>query len=105
MVAAPFVPGKESRRGPISARGRCERAGREGPTGEGGGVKGGRVIGATGEFGLRVVRDRFHVNDLHATVLKLLGLDHHKLTYLFLGRFQRLTDVGADHEFADRLLV
>jgi hypothetical protein len=70
----------------------------------GGGVKGGRVIGATDEFGLRAERDRIHVNDLHATVLKLLGLDHRKLTFLFEGREQRLTDVGGDNEFADRLL-
>jgi hypothetical protein len=70
----------------------------------GGGIKGGRVIGATDEFGFRAVQDRVHVNDLHATVLKLLGLDHRQLTFLFEGRQQRLTDVGGDHEFADRLL-
>jgi hypothetical protein len=71
----------------------------------GGGVKGGRVIGATDEFGFRAVEDKVHVNDLHATILKLLGLDHKKLTYLFEGRNQRLTDVGGDREFADRLLT
>jgi hypothetical protein len=70
----------------------------------GGGVKGGQVIGATDEFGLRAVRDRVHVNDLHSTILKLLGLDHLKLTYLFEGRQQRLTDVGGEHDFADRLV-
>jgi uncharacterized protein (DUF1501 family) len=70
----------------------------------GGGVKGGKVIGATDEFGLRAVEDRIHVNDLHATILRLLGLDHKKLTFLFQGRDQRLTDVGGDREFADRLL-
>ncbi len=70
----------------------------------GGGVRGGQVIGATDEFGLRAVKDRVHVNDLHATVLRLLGLDHRKLTFLFEGREQRLTDVGGDREFADRLL-
>jgi uncharacterized protein (DUF1501 family) len=69
----------------------------------GGGVKGGKIIGATDEFGLRAVDDRVHVNDLHATILKLLGLDHRQLTFLFQGRDQRLTDVGGDHEFADRL--
>ncbi len=62
------------------------------------------MIGATDEFGLRAVKDRVHVNDLHATILKLLGLDHRKLTFLFEGRDQRLTDVGGDREFADRLL-
>jgi uncharacterized protein (DUF1501 family) len=70
----------------------------------GGGVKGGQVIGATDEFGFRAVQDRVHVNDLHATVLRLLGLDHRRLTFLFQGRDQRLTDVGGDHEFAARLL-
>jgi uncharacterized protein (DUF1501 family) len=69
----------------------------------GGGVKGGKVIGATDEFGLRAVHDRVHVNDLHATILALLGLDHRNLTFLFQGRQQRLTDVGGDQEFADRL--
>ena len=66
--------------------------------------KGGKVIGATDEFGLRAVKDPVHVNDLHATILKLLGLDHTKLTFLFQGRPQRLTDVGGEREFADRLL-
>ena len=70
----------------------------------GAGVKGGRIIGATDEFGLRAVEDRVHVNDLHATILKLLGLDHRELTYLFQGREQRLTDVGGDHDIAARLL-
>src|SRR5260370_1236570 len=70
----------------------------------GGGIRGGRVIGATDEFGSRAVQDRVHVTDLHATVLKLLGLDHRQLTFLFEGRQQRLTDVGGDHEFANRLL-
>jgi hypothetical protein len=70
----------------------------------GGGVRGGQVIGATDDFGFRAVQDRVHVNDLHATVLRLLGLDHRKLTFLFQGREQRLTDVGGDREFADRLM-
>ena len=70
----------------------------------GGGVKGGKVIGATDEFGFRAVTDPVHVNDLHATVLRMLGLDHRRLTFLFQGRDQRLTDVGGDREFADRLL-
>jgi uncharacterized protein (DUF1501 family) len=70
----------------------------------GGGVKGGQVYGATDDFGFRAVSDRVHLNDLHATILKLLGLDHEKLTFLFQGRNERLTDVGGEHEFADRLL-
>jgi hypothetical protein len=71
----------------------------------GGGVVGGRVLGATDEFGLRAVHDPVHVSDLHATVLRLLGLDHRRLTFLFEGRKQRLTDVGGDREFAARLLA
>jgi len=71
----------------------------------GGGVRGGKVIGATDEFGFRAVEDRVHVNDLHATILALLGLDHQKLTFLFEGRNQRLTDVGGENAFARRLLA
>ena len=71
----------------------------------GGGVKGGQTIGATDEFGFRAVEDRVHVNDLHATILTLLGLDHELLTYLFEGREYRLTDVGGYDQFADRLLM
>ncbi len=70
----------------------------------GGGVQGGRIIGATDEFGFRAVEDRVHVNDLHSTILKLLGLDHRRLTFLFEGRQMRLTDVGGDDDFASRLL-
>jgi hypothetical protein len=60
----------------------------------GGGVKGGQAIGATDEFGLRAAKDRVSVNDFHATLLHLLGLDHEKLTYLHSGRDERLTDVA-----------
>ena len=69
----------------------------------GGGVKGGKVIGATDDFGFRAVTDRVHVNDLHGTILSMLGLDHRRLTYLFNGRDFRLTDVGGEFNFADRL--
>lgn len=69
----------------------------------GGGVRGGQVIGSTDEFGFRAAQDPVHVNDLHATILKLLGLQHDQLTFLFQGRRMRLTDVGGDHEFAARL--
>lgn len=70
----------------------------------GGGVQGGRVIGATDDFGFRAVEDRVHINDLHSTILRLLGLDHRRLTFLFEGRQMRLTDVGGDDEFSGRLL-
>jgi hypothetical protein len=60
----------------------------------GGGVKGGRVVGATDEIGLAAIEDRAHVNDIHATILHLMGLNHTKLTYLHNGRDERLTDVA-----------
>ncbi len=69
----------------------------------GGGVRGGKVIGATDELGFRAVEDRIHTHDLHATMLSLLGLDHRKLTYLFEGRNRRLTDVGGNNDLAERL--
>ena len=70
----------------------------------GGGIQGGKVIGATDELGFRAVEDKIHVNDLHATMLSLLGLDHEKLTFFFQGRDQRLTDVGGDNDLASRLI-
>ncbi len=68
----------------------------------GGGVKGGTVVGATDDYGYRVVEKPFMINDLHATLLWLLGLDHTQLTYRFSGRDMRLTDVHG-HVIADVL--
>lgn len=59
----------------------------------GAGVKGGQAIGATDELGFAAVEDKFHVSDLHATILHLMGLDHTKLTYYYGGLNQRLTGV------------
>jgi len=59
----------------------------------GGGVRGGVTVGATDEFGYRVVENRLSIHDLHATILHLLGIDHTRLTYRFSGRDMRLTDV------------
>jgi len=59
----------------------------------GGGVKGGQIYGATDEFGFQAVQNKVHVHDLHATILKLLGFDHERLTYRHAGRDFRLTDV------------
>jgi hypothetical protein len=59
----------------------------------GGGVKPG-VYGETDEFGYNIIKDPVHVNDFHATVLHLMGLDHEKLIYKHLGRRYRLTDVA-----------
>ncbi len=62
----------------------------------GGGIRPGQSIGATDEIGLRAVEKPYHVNDLHATVLHLLGLDHWELTYLHNGREERLSDAEGD---------
>ncbi len=70
----------------------------------GGGVVGGKTIGATDDFGFEAVEDKVHVNDLHATMLGLLGIDHERLTYLFEGRERRLTDVGGHNNLAPRLV-
>ena len=62
----------------------------------GGGVKGGVHHGASDEIGHKAVEGRVSVNDLHATILHQLGLDHTKLTYKFNGRNFRLTDVAGN---------
>ncbi len=59
----------------------------------GGGVKGGTVVGATDQYGYRAVENPKTVYELHATILRLLGLDYEKLTYRFNGRDMQLTDV------------
>lgn len=60
----------------------------------GGGVKGGTIYGSTDEFGGQAVDNPVHVHDLHATILRLVGFDHTKLTYRYNGRDFRLTDVS-----------
>jgi hypothetical protein len=60
----------------------------------GGGTKGGYVHGATDEHGVAAVDKKTHINDLHATMFYLLGLDHEKLTYRYSGRDYRLTDLA-----------
>lgn len=69
----------------------------------GGGIKPGITYGETDEFGYNIAKDPVHVNDFHATVLHLLGLDHEKLIFKHLGRRYRLTDVGG--RVVDRILA
>lgn len=57
----------------------------------GGGVQGGRVVGATDDIGLRAIERPYHFRDIHATILHQLGLDQKQLTYPHLGRNERLT--------------
>jgi hypothetical protein len=60
----------------------------------GAGVKNGFSYGATDEVGLKAVEGRMHMNDLHATLLALMGLNHEHLTYRYAGRDFRLTNVA-----------
>ena len=60
----------------------------------GGGIKPGITLGETDELGYNVHKDPEHVHDLNATILHLMGLDHTRLTYKYMGRNFRLTDVS-----------
>ncbi|MBI4601580.1 MAG: DUF1501 domain-containing protein [Planctomycetes bacterium] len=59
----------------------------------GAGVKAGTTHGETDDFSYNIVRDPVDVHDLHATILRCLGIDHLRLTFKFQGRHHRLTDV------------
>lgn len=62
----------------------------------GGGIKPGMSYGNTDELGYNAVENIFHVHDLHATMLHLLGINHERLTYRFQGRDFRLTDISGN---------
>ncbi len=62
----------------------------------GGGLKGGMAYGTSDEVGMNAAENPVHINDLHATILHLLGLDHKRLTYRYSGRDFRLTDVAGN---------
>ena len=60
----------------------------------GGGIKGGTTYGASDDIGYKAHENKVHLNDMHATILHLMGLNHEKLTYKYNGRQFRLTDVA-----------
>lgn len=62
----------------------------------GAGIKGGTTYGTTDEYGIYSVENPVHVNDYHATILHLMGIDHERLTYRYAGRDFRLTDVAGN---------
>ncbi len=62
----------------------------------GGGARAGHTHGETDDYCYSVTRDPVHVHDLNATVLRLFGIDHLKLTFRFQGRDYRLTDLSGD---------
>lgn len=70
----------------------------------GAGVRGGRSLGATDEFGLRAVEQPKSVHDVNATVMRMMGVDHTKLTWRYQSRDMRLTDVHGENEFTDWLV-
>ena len=49
--------------------------------------------GKSDDYGIDVAKDMVHFHDFHTTILRLLGMDHTKLTYRYAGRDFRLTDV------------
>ena len=61
------------------------------------------TYGATDELGYAAVENPIHINDMHATLLHLFGIDHTRLTYRYRGRDFRLTDV-AGHVVNDILV-
>jgi uncharacterized protein (DUF1501 family) len=59
----------------------------------GGGIQGGVEYGQTDDFSYNIVENPVHVNDLNATILHCMGLDHTRFTFPFQGLEQRLTGV------------
>ena len=55
--------------------------------------QGGVTYGTTDDYSYNITENPVHVHDLHATMLKCLGINHTKLTFKFQGRHYRLTDV------------
>lgn len=70
----------------------------------GGGVKPGIVYGATDEFGYNIIENPVHVNDLNATILHCLGIDHRRLSVKHQGLDMRLTGVE-EHAPIRRILA
>jgi hypothetical protein len=63
----------------------------------GGGVKKGSILGETDDFSYNIVSDPVHINEINATILHLMGVDHRKFTFKFQGLDQRLTGVEDMH--------
>lgn len=63
----------------------------------GAGVKGGTVHGETDDFSYNIVKDPVHINDLNATILHLMGIDHTRFSFKYQGLDQRLTGVEEHH--------
>ena len=69
----------------------------------GGGIKGGQVYGETDDFSYNVAKNPVHINDLNATMLHCMGVDHERFTVKFQGLDQRLTGVDGAKIIPDLL--
>ena len=63
----------------------------------GAGIKTGITHGATDDFSYNITRDPVHLNELNATILDRMGIDHERFTFPFQGLDQRLTGVEEVH--------
>ena len=63
----------------------------------GGGIKGGVIHGETDDFSYNVVANPVHINEINATILHLMGIDHRRFSFKFQGLDQRLTGVEEMH--------
>lgn len=92
------VWGGEFGRMPISqgGRGRDHNPGVQTVWMAGGGIKGGTVVGSSDDVGYKAGEDPYHIRDLHATILHCMGINDVNLTYLYNGRYQRLTTNGGN---------
>lgn len=63
----------------------------------GGGIKAGISHGETDDFSYNITKDPAHLNDLNATILHCMGIDHERFTFKFQGLDQRLTGVEEQH--------
>ena len=63
----------------------------------GGGIKAGTVYGETDDFSYNVVENPVHINELNATILHCLGIDHRRFTFQNQGLDNRLTGVEEVH--------
>lgn len=71
----------------------------------GGGIKGGTVVGETDDFSYNIVKDPVHTRDLHATILRELGIDHDKFTYKYQGVDMKLTGIDAEAYPVNQILA
>ena len=71
----------------------------------GAGIRGGRALGATDEFGVRPSKCRVDAHDVNATILRLLGHGSRKADVSFQGRDQRLTDVRRQQRIHETALA